>query len=232
MRQLMPIETRDFFTRSHSYEKVPLFQNLIVPMSESNLVSSQKVKVVFIGDSAVGKTSLFQRFQDKEFCGEVPTTVGGACANVTIDLAPNPPINLIVWDTAGQEKYRGIVPMYFSRAVFILIVYDVTNRASFDSVPSWASLSQEKAPTNVRLVLIGNKSDLEEQRVVSWTEGTELATSIRAIFLETSALNSNGVRDLIVAVASQVCEEDFEAQFFTNEKTIEHKDEVTDTGCC
>jgi small GTP-binding protein len=201
-------------------------------MSESATPSTQKVKVVFIGDSAVGKTSLFMRFQDREFCSEVPTTVGGACANLAVDLEQSGKINLIVWDTAGQETYRGIVPMYFSRAVFILIVYDLTNRASFESVPSWISLSQSKAPDGVRLILIGNKSDLEDNRVISVGEATELAASVGAMFLETSALNSTGVRDLIFAVASQVAEDDLVGKFDTDEKAIAHRDEATDTGCC
>jgi small GTP-binding protein len=201
-------------------------------MVESS-ASSQKVKVVFIGDSAVGKTSLFMRFQSKEFSSEVPTTVGGACANVTIDLEDDRKIHLIVWDTAGQEKYRGIVPMYFNRAAFILIVYDIANRTSFESVPSWVTLSQSKSPDGVRLVLIGNKSDLEVQRAVSVVEGTELAASVGAMFLETSALNPELVRDLIVAVASQVTDDDLLGQFYVDEKTIEHRDDVkTDQGCC
>jgi small GTP-binding protein len=195
---------------------------------------SQKVKLVFIGDSAVGKTSLFTQFQDKEFSGDVATTVGAACANIQVELEGGV-VNLIVWDTAGQEKYRGIVPMYFSRAAFILIVYDITNRTSFDNVRGWISLSQSKAPDVSKLVIVGNKCDLEDDRVVSLSEGHELAESVGATFFETSALNPAGVRDLMIAVASAAANDDeFVNSAYGDEIAIRHRDTDAerDEACC
>jgi small GTP-binding protein len=163
----------------------------------------QKVKVVFIGNSSVGKTALFTRFQSHDFIAGQPTTIGAACANVTITLENETAVNLIVWDTAGQETYRGIVPMYFSRCAFILIVYDITNRESFESVPGWIHLSLSKAPETAKIFLIGNKCDLAAKRVVTFAEGTECAHSHSAfLFLETSALSAEGVESLLLAIAT------------------------------
>jgi small GTP-binding protein len=165
--------------------------------------TGQKVKVVFIGNSCVGKTSLFARFQSHEFVPGQQSTIGAACANVNVTLENGTTVNLIVWDTAGQEQYRGIVPMYVNRCAFILIVYDVTNRESFESVASWIKLSNDKAPETARIVIVGNKCDLEPKRMVQFAEGTRCAQVHNAfLFLETSALNAKGVDSLLMAVAA------------------------------
>jgi small GTP-binding protein len=165
--------------------------------------TAQKVKVVFLGNSSVGKTSLFTRFQNHAFVTGQPSTVGGACANVNVTLENDTVVNLIVWDTAGQETYRGIVPMYVNRCAFILIVYDVTNRESFESVASWVKLSNDKAPETARIVIVGNKCDLDAKRVVQFAEGTRCAQEHNAfLFLETSALNAESVDSLLMAVAA------------------------------
>jgi small GTP-binding protein len=168
----------------------------------------QKVKVVFIGNSSVGKTSLFTRFQSHQFLPSQPSTIGAACANVNVTLEGGATVNLIVWDTAGQETYRGIVPMYFNRCSFILIVYDVTNLESFESVDGWVKLSNEKAPENARIMILGNKCDLEAKRVVKYSQGNQCAVDHHAyMFCETSALNAQGVDTVLMAVAAAVNED-------------------------
>jgi small GTP-binding protein len=169
--------------------------------------SQEKVKVVFIGDSEVGKSALFTRFQRRPFQPGAPSTVGGACANISVQMEGQQTIDMIIWDTAGQEKYRGIIPMYFSRCAFILIVYDISNRQSFEGISDWYQLSRDKAPDVAKVILIGNKSDLPE-RAVSIAEGTEFASSIGAhMFFETSAMTGDGVEEVILSVASTAWKE-------------------------
>jgi small GTP-binding protein len=195
-------------------------------MSASREPRTQKVKIVFIGNSAVGKTSLFMRFQNRGFSPGGPSTIGGACANVNVELDDGTPVNLIVWDTAGQDTYRGIVPMYFTRCAFILVVYDVSSRQSFDSVSEWIVLSKEKAPVTAKIVLIGNKSDMEAQRSVTATEGGELASSSGAfLFFETSALTGEGVDALLMSIATEVAKtaESGDAPVLPTEVAIERR---------
>jgi small GTP-binding protein len=163
--------------------------------------SQEKVKVVFIGDSGVGKSALFASFQQRPFQPALPQTVGGACANVSVHVDGDQTINMIIWDTAGQERYRGIIPMYFNRAAFVLIVYDISNRQSFEGLKDWHQLSHERAPDAARIILIGNKADLSN-RTTSIAEGVEFAHSISAIFFETSAMTGAGVDEVLMAIAS------------------------------
>ncbi len=161
----------------------------------------QKVKVVFVGNSGVGKTALFHRFEKNEFCRDISSTIGGACTNVNVDLDTNEQVPLIVWDTAGQESFRAIVPMYFSRAAFILIVYDVSSMVSFQAVKDWYNLSKEKAPENAKIIFIGNKSDLEK-REVSYQDLDQLASELDTfLHTETSAITGSGIHDLLTSIA-------------------------------
>jgi small GTP-binding protein len=166
--------------------------------------SSQRVKVVLVGDPGVGKSSLFNRFQNKPFSLRQAQTIGGACASVTVALPDSAPANLMVWDTAGQERFRGIVPMYFSRAAFIIVVYDISARVSFDHLPEWVGLARQHAPECVKVILVGNKSDREDARAVPHLEGSRAAADMAAFsFLETSAMTDEGVQLLLHGIGSE-----------------------------
>jgi small GTP-binding protein len=108
---------------------------------------------------------------------------------------------MIIWDTAGQERYRGIIPMYFKRAAFVLIVYDISNRRSFEGLRDWHQLSREKAPNVAKIIIIGNKADLPN-RLISLAEGTDFANSIGALFFETSAMTGAGVEEVLMSSAA------------------------------
>ncbi|OHS97656.1 Ras-like GTP-binding protein RYL1 [Tritrichomonas foetus] len=204
-----------------------------------------KAKVVFVGNSSVGKTALFQRFDKKNFSPDTSTTVGGACANISVSLqdpisnaSSDDQVPLIVWDTAGQESYRSIVPMYFSRVAFILVVYDITSRSSFESVEGWFKLSKEKAPEWAKIILIGNKADLDEtSRKVTFSEGNDLCNKLGGfMFTETSAVTGSGIKDLLVAIATTAKEDAVtKAQLVgAGEIAIGEDDEEEETNgkCC
>jgi small GTP-binding protein len=161
-------------------------------------------KVVLIGDSGVGKSALFRAFQKCTFTHGLPETVGNAYANVIVTLEDGTAVSLKIWDTAGQETYRSIIPMYFSECQFILLVYEIPCHASFANLQAWVTLARDKAPRDAKFVLIGNKSDLESSRQVPFGDASEYANSLSALgFFETSALNGNGIEAVMQSVATE-----------------------------
>ena len=144
------------------------------------------VKFILLGNSAVGKTSIMLSFTGKPVRVTHISTIG-IDMDKRIFEYQGEDIEVKVWDTAGQEKYQNSLPMdLFKRLNGVLLVYDVTNRKSFDAVSSWVQVIEEKAPVNTSIVLIGNKIDKANHQVTE-DEGKELAKSFSAPFLLTSA---------------------------------------------
>jgi small GTP-binding protein len=191
--------------RAHISRRVVL--NVLLSASFSLRRMTSKVshsKVVLIGNSQVGKTSLFERFKgqppDSTLCG----TVGGSCAVVPVDLDGGS-VSLTIWDTAGQEKYRAIVPLYFAHAQAIVIVYDITNQQSFQDVLEWERIAREYAPPEAKLILVGNKLDRRAERDVSRDAAEERRIELGAETLfETSAITGDGVDDLLDMLAGSI----------------------------
>ena len=112
--------------------------------------------------------------------------------NIEID---NKKIKLQIWDTAGQENFRSVTRGYYKASAVAMVVYDITKEESFEHIQTWLKDCKELAPRTVLLVLIGNKTDLEDQRVITKERGEKLAKENNMIFLETSALNGNGIKE-------------------------------------
>lgn len=168
----------------------------------------EEIKVVLIGDSAVGKTSLFQRMKGEDFIEDQSSTVGGSCSYFEVQTEKGD-VKLNMWDTAGQERFRTIVPMYFRKAGVVLIVFDVTKRGTFDSIDEWYRLVCDKAPQNAKIILVGNKTDLRQSKndSVQVAEIVKKGEEIGAIFsTETSALSGNGIELLKETIAIQAYE--------------------------
>ena len=155
-----------------------------------------KVKIMFIGNSSVGKTSIIKRYSKNIFSTSYISTLGidFESKNINID---NKTINLQIWDTAGQEKYKVLSKNYYNNSNAFIIVYDITNLESFESVMNWIDQIKENAPENVKSILLGNKSDLEEKRKISEEEGKNLAKKININFYETSAQNGANIEKAI-----------------------------------
>ena len=155
-----------------------------------------KVKIMFIGNSSVGKTSIIKRYSKNIFSTSYISTLGidFESKNINID---NKTINLQIWDTAGQEKYKVLSKNYYNNSNAFIIVYDITNLESFESVMNWIDQIKENAPENVKSILLGNKSDLEEKRIISEEEGKNLAKKININFYETSAQNGANIEKAI-----------------------------------
>ncbi len=152
-------------------------------------VNAIRYKIIFVGDAGVGKTTIINRINDNEFQSSYDATIGVDFWPKKINFRGNE-ITLQIWDTAGQERYRGLIPSYVRNSSIVFIVFDITNRKTFESIPKWIELikSIEK---NIILVLIGNKEDLKEKREVEEKEGEDLAKENEMHYYELSAKNYN-----------------------------------------
>lgn len=161
-------------------------------------------KIVLLGDSRVGKTSLLS---NQMYGHHPPTqnpTIGCHCNEVSI-LVDGKPIVLQVWDTAGQEMYRALVPVYVRFARAAIVVYDITDPKSFASLSRWCELVQDNVATTIPIFLVGNKTDLaEEQQLVDDELAVNFAETHNARFFKTSALTGDGVGILFNAVAREM----------------------------
>jgi small GTP-binding protein len=149
-------------------------------------------KVVFGGETGVGKTSIIQcQLRGVGLLAGHEPTVGASYSDIRVE-AGGREANLQAWDTAGQEKYRSLCPMYFRSAAAAVIVYDLTSRASFEQVRGWFEMAIQFVDKQCQYFLVGNKSDLEE-RIVDDSAGTELAQEFGAALHRTSARTGEGI---------------------------------------
>lgn len=160
-------------------------------------------KVVLIGDSGVGKSNLLSRFIRNEFDLKSLTTIGVEFAQRNIDFHGKT-VKAQIWDTAGQERYRAITKAYYRGANGALLVYDITKPYTFENVDHWLKELREHAKTEILVMLVGNKSDLEHLRTVKTAEGKAFAEENSISFIETSALNSMNVEKAFQTILAEI----------------------------
>ena len=154
-----------------------------------------KYKLIFLGDQSVGKSCILNRFLNDTFIEDYQATIGldFQSKNVQID---NQDIHLLLYDTAGQEKFRSLIPMYTRDANIILLVYDISNRDSFTNLSQWLKDLTNVNMEEVILCIVGNKIDLSDKRAVNTEEGKKFAEEHDFIFQEISAKTGEGFSDL------------------------------------
>ena len=161
------------------------------------------LKYVVIGDSGVGKSNILLRYINNTFSEEFKTTVGVEFGAKNIEVNNNI-YRIQIWDTAGQENFRSIARAYYKNSVCACIVYDITNRTSFQSVQSWIDDCSKQTSKLVLLVLIGNKCDLKDMREVKYEEGEKFAKSHNMIFMETSAKTGENIISIFEKSVKQI----------------------------
>ena len=144
------------------------------------------MKIVLVGDSGVGKTNLVKRFIDGNIPENLTNTIAVDFFSKDL-MIKNHSVKVQFWDTAGQEKYRAIANAYYKNAQGAIIVYEITNRESFENVSKWLQELNEFGEKGITILLIGNKIDLKENRQVTFEEGQKIAEAKGALFFETSA---------------------------------------------
>jgi len=159
-------------------------------------------KLLLIGDSGVGKSCMLLRFADDTYTESYISTIG---VDFKIRVQhEGKTIKLQIWDTAGQERFRTITSSYYRGAHGIIIVYDVTDRESFNNVKNWVGEIDKYAADGVNKLLVGNKCDLTSKKVVSTDEAKELADSLNLRLLETSAKNAHNVEEAFNTMAGEI----------------------------
>eukprot|EP00002_Diphylleia_rotans_P008043 TRINITY_DN1773_c0_g1_i1.p1 TRINITY_DN1773_c0_g1~~TRINITY_DN1773_c0_g1_i1.p1 ORF type:complete len:207 (+),score=42.76 TRINITY_DN1773_c0_g1_i1:49-669(+) len=160
-------------------------------------------KVLIIGDSGTGKSCLMTRFVDDTYSDHFISTIGVDFKIKTLSLQEKV-IKLQIWDTAGQDRFRAITQSYYHGAHGILVVYDVTNKPSFDHLQYWFGEINQHANPNVVTVLVGNKIDLVKDRVVDRAEAMALAESKSIKYLESSAKSGENVLDAFMNLITEI----------------------------
>ena len=156
-----------------------------------------KYKLIVIGDENVGKTSIINRFKNNLFSPEYEPTVGLDFQSIPI-LIDDQSVTLLLYDTAGQEKFKSLIPLYTNEANIILLIYDISNKDSFDNIGKWFDSLNNINKEEVIFALVGNKSDLDFNRKVSKEEAESYANEHHYVFQEVSAMSGEGIQELFM----------------------------------
>ena len=193
-------------------------------------MSKLTFKYIIIGDSGVGKTCLMTQFTAGKFREDHQLTIGVELGARTVRINDRK-VKLQMWDTAGQESYRSVTRSYYRGAVAAVLVYDVTDRESFENVSKWSSEAITHGSKGLVLVLVGNKNDLEDSRVVSTDEGLRLAAEHAMLFWESSAKTGLNVDTLFVESAARVLDQMLANKLVSPKKGTSLQNQTKDKKC-
>ena len=193
------------------------------------------IRLALLGDSAVGKTNMIIRFIDNAFSLNIPSTMGYDCKDKIISLGKKK-VKVQIWDTAGQERYLSINKSFLQKLDGVILVYDITDLESFQNMKGWIDLVKDykdKIPT----IIVGNKTDKEDNRKVSEEEGENLAKENNVHFFETSALNGDNIEKAFLFFSDKVFnylmnERKISIKKYTLEKTDNSKKNNNKKNCC
>ena len=158
-------------------------------------------KVVFLGEGRVGKTSIGKRWAENKFDPNTRSTVAAAWFQKTTTTSDGKPVNIQLWDTAGQEEYKSLAPIYYKDSQAAILVYSVVDQGSFEKTVQWRKELVMSRGENIKIVIVANKIDLATERCVSREQGEQYAQSVNAKYFEVSAKTGDGIELLFFHVA-------------------------------
>ena len=165
----------------------------------------EKIKLMVLGDSSVGKSSILSKYCKNEFMSKYITTIGIDFQIKYLNIN-NKRIKLQIWDTAGQERYRVVTKNYFNTSNGFVIIYDITSRESFNNINNWMEQIESIVGDRVKCIIFGNKNDLVSERKVQKEEGEELAKRYNCSFFETSAKEGNNIEEGFKSITLEIIE--------------------------
>ena len=165
-------------------------------------MSKEAVKICLVGDTSVGKTCIVNRLVKGIFNTSEKSTIG---SNFVTESVPvnGEQFRLAIWDTAGQEKYRSMVSMYYRGSFGAMIVYDITHPQSFQNVRVWHE-ELRYTEKDIPVIIVGNKTDMESNRIVTKHDGSSLAKELNCLFMEVSALKGDNIVEAFVELAKNI----------------------------
>ena len=188
---------------------------------EQDNEQDESIKVVLIGESGVGKTSIISKFTKGIFNQDIMSTNGATFSTKKKEFKQSKKtLSFEIWDTAGQEKYRSLAKMFFKDAAVALIVYDITNKESFQEIQKyWLNLVKENGPQHIIMYIVGNKYDLLEREAVNEEDARAYAESQNVPFWLTSAKDSIGIDELFEEIGLKY----LDPEYINNEEIKERK---------
>ncbi|XP_072706943.1 EF-hand calcium-binding domain-containing protein 4B [Ciconia boyciana] len=210
-----------------SSRKQPVGKETLSNEERINSVPDRLFKIIFVGNSSVGKTSFLRRFCEDRFFPGTAATVG-VDYNVKTITVDDTQVALQLWDTAGQERYRSITKQFFRKADGVIVMYDITAKDTFTAVKQWLISIEETTGENVPVLLLGNKTDNEKEREVPMGMGEHLAKDYNLIFYECSAYSGYNTKKSVLHLARILKEHEDKMK----EKTIELQSDMNKKSCC
>ena len=172
-------------------------------MESSNVILDRIYKLLLIGESNVGKTSIILRYTENEFKTSGISTCGVdvKCKYVSLDKTK---IRLDIWDTAGQERFRGLAKNYFRGGNGFILVYDITDKKSFDKLKGWMNDAKEKIVGDYKMIVVGNKKDCKNQRKVDFDILEEFGKKNNVKYMEVSAKTGEGIDKIFICLIEEL----------------------------
>lgn len=165
------------------------------------MTQAPSFKVVFLGEGRVGKTSIGKRWAEDKFEQTTRSTVAAAFFQKTMNTKDGKTLNIQLWDTAGQEEFKSLAPIYYKDSQAAILVYSCTDQASFEKMQAWMKELIMSRGENIKIVIVANKIDLVKDRCVSTEQGERYAQSVKAQHFEVSAKTGQGIDLLFFHVA-------------------------------
>ena len=167
--------------------------------------SAKKYKLVLLGESGVGKSSVVQRLMKNVFNANINSTVGASFFRYSCTVDGDTTVFFDIWDTAGQERFKSLASMYYRGAAAAIVMFEINVADTFEKAKFWVRELHVNSPETI-VVLMGNKKDLESERQVSLADAQQGAAEMNALYVETSALTGEGVQEAFQAVAQRLVE--------------------------